>query len=76
MCFRCGETNFRVMQLLSEAHSESFGTPTPTSVTLAPVAGKAILITGHDMHDMELLLKQTEGKGAGGLGGQGCGWLV
>jgi len=40
----------------------SFGTPTPTQVSLDPVEGKCILITGHDMHDLHELLKQTEGK--------------
>jgi hydroxylamine reductase (hybrid-cluster protein) len=40
----------------------SFGTPTPTKVSLDPVEGKCILITGHDMHDLHELLKQTEGK--------------
>uniref|UniRef100_A0A7S0RFR5 Hydroxylamine reductase n=1 Tax=Chlamydomonas leiostraca TaxID=1034604 RepID=A0A7S0RFR5_9CHLO len=63
MALRVGEVNFTVMQNLSEAHSGTFGHPTPTSVDLAPKPGKAILITGHDMHDLELLLKQTEGKG-------------
>lgn len=40
----------------------SFGAPTPTQVSLDPVEGKCILITGHDMHDLHELLKQTEGK--------------
>lgn len=39
-----------------------FGTPTPTPVSLDPVEGKCILVTGHDMHDLECLLQQTEGK--------------
>lgn len=58
-----GTTNMRVMQMLSEAHSDTFGHPTPTEVSLVPQLGKAILITGHDMHDLHELLKQTEGKG-------------
>jgi hydroxylamine reductase len=56
MALRVGEVNFRVMQNLSEAHSGHFGHPTPTPVDLAPKPGKAILITGHDMHDMVGLL--------------------
>jgi hydroxylamine reductase (hybrid-cluster protein) len=44
-----------------------FGTPTPTQVSLDPVEGKAILVTGHDMHDLDTLLQQTEGKVRGGL---------
>lgn len=62
-CFRCGECNFRVMEILSEAHIATYGKPTPTLVNLFPVPGKAILVTGHDLHDLEQLLKQTEGKG-------------
>lgn len=60
---RVGECNMIVMEMLSNAHSDTFGHPTPTSVNLNPVPGKCILITGHDMHDMELLLKATEGMG-------------
>lgn len=60
---KVGECNFRVMQLLSESHSSTFGHPEPTEVPLTPVPGKSILVTGHDMHDLHLLLQQTEGKG-------------
>eukprot|EP00798_Chlamydomonas_sp_ICE-L_P017973 gene17973-24378_t len=60
---KLGKCNYRVMQMLSEAHSNTFGHPVPTEVSLTPVAGKCLLVTGHDMHDMELVLKQTEGKG-------------
>lgn len=63
MCMKLGAANFRTMQILSEGHSRRFGKPTPTQVALDPVEGKAILVTGHDMHDLECLLKQTEGKG-------------
>jgi len=38
-----------------------YGHPEPTQVRITPVKGKAILISGHDMHDLEVLLKQTEG---------------
>ncbi|PNW78577.1 hypothetical protein CHLRE_09g391450v5 [Chlamydomonas reinhardtii] len=62
-CFRAGATNFRVMEMLSNAHTDTFGHPVPTPVTLNPVPGKAILVTGHDMHDLHMLLEQTAGKG-------------
>ncbi|KAG2432480.1 hypothetical protein HXX76_008825 [Chlamydomonas incerta] len=62
-CFKCGATNFKVLEMLSNAHSDTFGHPTPTPVTLNPVPGKAILVTGHDMHDLHMLLEQTAGKG-------------
>ncbi len=63
MCLRCGEVNLRVMQLLDEAHTGTFGMPEPTAVRIEPLAGKAILISGHDLKDLEALLQQTEGKG-------------
>ena len=62
-CFKCGATNFKVMEMLSNAHTDTFGHPVPTPVTLNPVPGKAILVTGHDMHDLHMLLEQTAGKG-------------
>lgn len=50
------------------AVSCSYGAPTPTQVSLDPVEGKCILITGHDMHDLHMLLQQTEGKVGAGCG--------
>ncbi|MFC1508926.1 hydroxylamine reductase [Candidatus Omnitrophota bacterium] len=63
MNLKCGEVNIRVMELLDSAHTERFGHPVPTSVRIEPVAGKAILISGHDLLDIEALLQQTEGTG-------------
>jgi len=63
LCMECGEKNLKTMELLSQAHTERFGHPTPTPVNLGTKAGKAILISGHDMLDLEEFLKQTEGKG-------------
>ena len=60
---RCGEVNLRVMELLDEAHTSTYGHPVPTKVRITPVKGKAILVSGHDLKDLEELLKQTEGKG-------------
>jgi len=62
-CLKCGETNLRVMELLDEAHTSTYGMPEPTAVRIEPLAGKAILISGHDLRDLEALLQQTEGKG-------------
>jgi hydroxylamine reductase len=62
MCLRCGEVNLRVMELLDEANTSAYGVPEPTAVRIEPVAGKAILVSGHDLKDLEELLKQTEGK--------------
>jgi hydroxylamine reductase len=60
---RCGEINYKTMELLDKANTETFGTPVPTEVPLGTKAGKAILVSGHDLLDLEELLKQTEGKG-------------
>lgn len=60
---KCGETNLRVMQLLDQGHTTRFGHPTPAQVNTSELPGKCILISGHDLPDLEELLKQTEGKG-------------
>ncbi|MDF1554184.1 MAG: hydroxylamine reductase [Deferrisomatales bacterium] len=58
-----GKDNLRAMELLDAGNTGHYGHPVPTSVSLGHKAGKAILITGHDLKDLEDLLKQTEGKG-------------
>lgn len=63
MCLRCGEVNLRVLELLDAAHTGTYGHPEPTPVRITPVKGKAILVSGHDLKDLEELLKQTEGLG-------------
>lgn len=63
MVLRCGAVNLEVMELLDRAHTETYGHPVPTPVRIEPVAGKAILVSGHDLKDLEALLCQTEGTG-------------
>jgi hydroxylamine reductase len=63
LCLECGKLNLKTMELLSQAHTNRFGHPVPTKVNLGTKAGKAILISGHDLLDLEELLKQTEGQG-------------
>lgn len=60
---KTGEINFKVMELLDEANTNTYGHPEPTRVRITPVKGKAILVSGHDLKDLEELLKQTEGMG-------------
>ncbi len=60
---KCGEINLKAMELLDAGNTETYGHPVPTEVPLGAKAGKAIAITGHDLKDLEMLLKQTEGKG-------------
>lgn len=57
-----GKTNLRAMELLDAGNTGSFGHPEPSPVSLGHKAGKAILVSGHDLKDLEDLLKQTEGK--------------
>jgi hydroxylamine reductase len=63
MALRVGEVNLRVMELLDQANTGAYGHPVPTKVRTTPIAGKCILVSGHDLKDLEELLKQTEGKG-------------
>ena len=58
-----GEKNLKCMELLDKANTSSYGTPTPVKVPLTIEKGPFIVITGHDLKDLEVLLKQTEGKG-------------
>jgi len=60
---KCGEVNLRAMELLDAGNTGTYGHPVPTSVPLGAKAGKAILVSGHDLKDLEILLKQSEGKG-------------
>lgn len=63
MCLRCGEANYRVMELLDQANTTAYGMPEPTRVRVEPIAGKAILVSGHDLKDLAELLEQTKDKG-------------
>nr|WP_154325141.1 hydroxylamine reductase [Pantoea sp. 201603H] len=58
-----GKMNFAIMAMLDEAQTTTYGNPIPVSVNVRPVAGKAILISGHDLKDLQLLLEQTAGSG-------------
>ena len=63
LVLKCGEINLRAMELLDAAHTGTYGHPVPTPVSLGAKKGKAILVSGHDLKDLELLLQQTDGKG-------------
>ena len=60
---KVGEINLKCMALLDKANTETYGTPEPTAVTLTVEKGPFIVVTGHDLKDLQLLLEQTEGKG-------------
>ncbi|MBW2239786.1 MAG: hydroxylamine reductase [Deltaproteobacteria bacterium] len=63
LVFKCGEINLIAMEILDAANTGTYGHPVPTSVPLGAKKGKAILVSGHDLKDLEDILKQTQGKG-------------
>jgi len=63
LVLECGQANLKAMELLDAANTGTYGHPVPTEVPLGAKAGKAILVSGHDLKDLHDLLKQTEGKG-------------
>jgi hydroxylamine reductase len=63
LVLKCGEINLRAMELLDAANTGTYGHPVPTKVPLGAKKGKAVLVSGHDLKDLEEILKQTEGKG-------------
>jgi hydroxylamine reductase len=63
LVMKCGEVNLRTMELLDAGNTGTYGHPVPTPVPLGARAGKAILVSGHDLKDLEEVLKQTEGGG-------------
>ena len=63
LTLKVGEVNITCMGILDAANTGAFGTPEPTEVTLTIEKGPFIVVSGHDLKDLELLLQQTEGKG-------------
>ena len=58
-----GEVNFKCMEMLDKANTETYGNPTPVTVPLLVEKGPFIVITGHDLYDLKQLLEQTKDKG-------------
>ena len=63
LVLKCGEVNLKAMELLDAGNTGTYGHPTPTPVPLGQKKGKAILVSGHDLKDLEEILKQSAGKG-------------
>ncbi|MBX9693679.1 MAG: hydroxylamine reductase, partial [Cyanobacteria bacterium] len=63
LALKAGEINLRVMEILDQAHTETYGHPEPTQARTTPVAGKAILVSGHDLKSLHEVLKATSGSG-------------
>ena len=63
LVMEAGAVNFRCMELLDRANTETYGIPEPAKVEMKVEKGPFIVISGHDLRDLKLLLEQTEGKG-------------
>ncbi len=63
LCLEAGTVNLQIMELLDRANTSAYGHPEPTQVRVDPIPGKCILVSGHDLKDLEDLLVQTEGRG-------------
>ncbi|MHC4563752.1 MAG: hydroxylamine reductase [Planctomycetota bacterium] len=60
---KVGELNLQAMEMLDAANTGAYGHPELTQARVTPLAGKCILVSGHDLKDLADLLEQTEGKG-------------
>ncbi len=63
MVLKCGQMGVQAMALLDQANTGTYGNPEPTWVNLGVKEGPAILVSGHDLRDLDELLQQTTGKG-------------
>ncbi|GAB6139098.1 hydroxylamine reductase [Halanaerobaculum tunisiense] len=63
LVLECGEVGVDTMALLDQANTAAYGNPEPTEVELGVRDNPAILVSGHDLKDLEELLDQTEGTG-------------
>ena len=63
VALKVGELSYKIVEVLDKLNTEVYGNPEITNVRISPIKGKCILVSGHDLKDLEILLKQTEGKG-------------
>lgn len=63
LVLKAGEMGLRTMALLDKANTDAYGHPEPTQVYLGVRPGPGILVSGHDLLDLEELLEQTKGTG-------------
>jgi hydroxylamine reductase len=63
LTFQVGEKNLLALELLDTAHTQAFGAPCPTQVSLGHRKGPAILISGHDLNDLGHLIPQAQAMG-------------
>jgi len=62
LTLKCGEINIKAMELLDAGNTETYGHPVPTLVPLGRKKGKAILVSGHDLKDLDEILEQSRDK--------------
>ena len=63
LVMKCGAINLRAMELLDAGNTGHYGHPVPTKVPLGHRKGNSLLVSGHDLMDLEKILEQTKGKG-------------
>ena len=63
LTLECGKHGVDVLALLDGANTSTYGHPEPTEVATGTRKGPGILVSGHDLRDLEDLLKQTDGRG-------------
>lgn len=63
LVMECGKTGVKTMALLDKANTETYGNPEPTEVNIGVRNNPGILISGHDLKDLEQLLEQTKNRG-------------
>ncbi|MBF0571773.1 MAG: hydroxylamine reductase [Candidatus Omnitrophica bacterium] len=63
LVLECGKANLRCLEILDRGHTARFGHPEPTAVKIGHRKGTAIIVSGHELFDLETLLEQTKGKG-------------
>ncbi len=63
LVLEAGAANLKCMEMLDQANTTAYGVPAPRTVSMKVEKGPFIVITGHDLKDLELLLEQTKGKG-------------
>lgn len=63
LVLKVGEINLQAMALLDAGNTGTFGHPVPTEVPLGHKKGKCLLVSGHDLKDLQRILEQTAGKG-------------
>lgn len=63
LSMKTGETSVKIMEVLDKANNEKYSSPSPKKVNVNIKKGPFIIVSGHDLRDLEMLLEQTEGKG-------------